>query len=403
MAKFLKNAAPAVFNILKSVGTKQTGYVSGVDGPFRCGSCNYFDPDGFCGQKDVNADPDTPKDKQDRVVVSPADCCNEFEPSTAKEKSMKGTLKKFIPFVKVDETKRQVWGIVTAELPDKEDEVCDYTKSKPFYKAVIDEMSKSTGGENFFPLREMHQLSAVGKCIGFEFRDDEKEIVMGFEVVDDDAWKKVQKRVYTGFSQGGRIVGDLTPDPIFKGCMRYTADPTEVSLVDNPCLGAAHFAHVKADNTVEICKLRSAPLETIAKETPGVVKARAIKREALVKAEGRRFARIWVNKNAKKIAQTKKSTRAKLKALDDDLGKLKKGMTEISCLAYLLNELTYCFYRVCNEQEWEGDNESKLPEMLSTNLNQLVDALLEMVAEETKELQEDVAARLAGTEAATAS
>src|SRR5437763_878797 len=133
-------------------------------------------------------------------------------------------------------------------------EVCDYAKSKPFYEALIAEMGKATDGENIMPLREMHQLSAVGKGIGFNFDDVDKEIEMTFKVVDDDAWKKVEERVYTGFSQGGRKVGAQIPDPVYKNCMRYVANPSEVSLVDNPCLPTAHFAYVKTDGSVEMRK-----------------------------------------------------------------------------------------------------------------------------------------------------
>src|SRR6266478_2427212 len=132
-------------------------------------------------------------------------------------------LLKFLPFTKVNAAKREVSGIVTAELPDKDLEVCDYEKSKPYYKAVIEEIGKATDGKNFFPLRTMHQLNAAGKCIGFHFDDADKEIEMTFKVVDDDAWKKVDERVYTGFSQGGRKVGDQVEDPVYKNCMRYVA------------------------------------------------------------------------------------------------------------------------------------------------------------------------------------
>src|SRR5208282_4385828 len=142
-------------------------------------------------------------------------------------------LEKFIPFAKVDSTRREVWGIVTAEVPDKDDEVCDYDGSKPYYQAVIDEMGKATDGENYFPLRYMHQLEAIGKCIGFEFRDADKEIFMGFKVTSDQRWKDVEEKVLTGFSHGGSIV-DIRPDPKFEGCKRYIASPSEVSLVDNP-------------------------------------------------------------------------------------------------------------------------------------------------------------------------
>jgi hypothetical protein len=275
----------------KSVGTAETGYVKASEGPFRCGNC-HFQINGYCTEPEVLADPEVADllNDQGLLPVSPGDCCNEFEPKDEEaadkaHKSMNHQFSKFIPFAKVDPTKREVWGIVTAERPDKEDEVCDYEKSKPFYEAVIAEMSKATGGRNLFPLREMHQLSAAGKCIGFEFRDDDKEIFMGFKVVDDDAWKKVDEGVYTGFSQGGRIVGELMPDPVFKGCMRYVADPSEASLVDNPCLADAHFAYVKSDGTVEIRKFKKTlPLGNLAKlgpqAHPAVAKAGKTKRVA---------------------------------------------------------------------------------------------------------------------------
>jgi len=308
------------------------------------------------------------------------------------------TFKKFIPFAKVDATKREVWGIVTAELPDKEKEVCDYNKSKPFYEAVIAEMGKASNNKNFFPLREMHQLSAVGKCVGFEFRDEEKEIFMGFKVVDDDAWKKVDEGVYTGFSQGGRMVGELLPDPVFKGCMRYVANPSEVSVVDNPCLGAAHFAYVKADGSVEMRKLRSSDeqeeevpqssgfsmsrVQTLEKE---LERYKAIEKERhdRVFAYIRKQLRIKVNRSVKKL-------NASAINLDDQLGRLQKGMGEVSALATLVQQLSWMCYRVCDEQAWEGDSESELPASIVSNANSLIDTLIAMCAEETSELRNEL-------------
>lgn len=152
----------------------------------------------------------------------------------------------FCRLVKVDQAKREVWGVVTCEEPDRDNEICDFDTTVPFYQALVDEMQKASevnpdGGVNIFPLRAMHGLVAAGKGISIEFRKDAKEIYMGFKVVDDNEWKKVQENVYTGFSQGGRYVkrwkdGDY---------MRYTAKPGEVSLVDVPCLQAAHFDAVK--------------------------------------------------------------------------------------------------------------------------------------------------------------
>ncbi len=160
----------------------------------------------------------------------------------------------FCPLVKVDAAKREVWGVVTAEAVDKDGEICDYESTVPYYKAVVDEMSKATDGGNIFPLRAMHGLVAAGKGISIEFRDGEREIYMGFKVVDDNEWKKVEESVYTGFSQGGRYVKKWKDGEY----VRYTAKPGEVSLVDMPCLTRAHFDYVKADGTVEIRKFAKA-------------------------------------------------------------------------------------------------------------------------------------------------
>src|SRR6266436_4344582 len=135
-------------------------------------------------------------------------------------------LLKFVPFSKVDSAQRLVSGIVTAERPDKDYEICEYEKSNPYYEKWSAEFQKATDGESVGNLREMHQLSAVGVGKTIEFRDDEKEIVMTFKVIDDDAWKKVEERVYTGFSQGGRKIAQYQ-DPINKRFARYIARPSE--------------------------------------------------------------------------------------------------------------------------------------------------------------------------------
>jgi hypothetical protein len=166
-----------------------------------------------------------------------------------------GSLSKRTPFSKVDEAKREVWGIVTEQKPDKDGEVCDFEKSLPFYQEWVDQFKKATGGESFGNLREMHQLSAVGRGIAFDPRPKDKQIWMGFKIVDAAAWEKVMQRVYTGFSHGGEKVGSMTADPEFPGCLRYVAKPSEVSLVDNPCLGSATYTLVRADGRAEIVKI----------------------------------------------------------------------------------------------------------------------------------------------------
>lgn len=164
--------------------------------------------------------------------------------------------RKFVPFAKVDEAKREVSGIVTAEVPDKEGETCDYFGSKPYFQSWSSEFEKATNGKSCGNLRLMHTLTVVGKGLAIDFRDDVREIHMTFKVTDDKAWSDVQEGVLTGFSQGGKYV--KSPDA--NG--RYTASPSEVSLVDNPCLGVCHFAYVRSDGAVEMRKVRDHALTT---------------------------------------------------------------------------------------------------------------------------------------------
>lgn len=253
-------------------GTSLTGYTKGIYGPFECGHCISIKSivgESICRNPDVAEDSAVPEDEFGNKVVDGDDCCNYYWPISEEmekklmslEKVKSGTFDEvaiFCPLVKVDEAKREVWGVVTAEVPDRDDEICDYDTTTPYYKTLVEEMTKASevnpeGGTNIFPLRAMHGLIAAGKGIAIEFRDEAKEVYMGFKVVDDNEWKKVQQNVYTGFSQGGRYIkrwkdGDF---------IRYTAKPGEISLVDIPCLQRAHFDYVKADGSVEMRKFAS--------------------------------------------------------------------------------------------------------------------------------------------------
>jgi hypothetical protein len=56
--------------------------------------------------------------------------------------------------------------------------------------------------------------------------------------------------VYTGFSIGGAYVQSWKDGEY----VRFTANPVEISVVDNPCVPGAHFTAVKADGTCEVRK-----------------------------------------------------------------------------------------------------------------------------------------------------
>jgi hypothetical protein len=162
-------------------------------------------------------------------------------------------LQMFIPLTKVDAGKRLVYGVVTAETPDRGNEVCDYASTKPYYQKWSEEFRKASGGKSLGNLRAMHGKVAAGRVEAIHFNDDAKQIEVCAKIVDDAEWAKVEAGVYTGFSQGGGYV-KRWPDETNPSLTRYTASPAEISLVDLPCLPSATFSMIKADGAVETMK-----------------------------------------------------------------------------------------------------------------------------------------------------
>ena len=153
-----------------------------------------------------------------------------------------------IPITKVDAANRLVYGLATAEVPDRAGEVCDYASTKPLYEKWSSDIAASSGGRSFGNLRAMHGHVAAGKVTAIGFNDEARQIEICAKVVDDGEWAKVTEGVYTGFSQGGRYARRWTDDG---GATRYTAEPHEISLVDLPCLAEARFEMIKADGARE--------------------------------------------------------------------------------------------------------------------------------------------------------
>jgi hypothetical protein len=164
----------------------------------------------------------------------------------------------FAQIAKIDELLHEVWGVATAEIVDKEGEIFDYESSKPYFKCWSDEISKATDGKSLGNVREMHVPSAVGKLVSIAFDDDMKQIRVGARIVDNIAWQKCMLGVYTGFSIGGAYVNSWKDGEY----VRFTANPVEISVVDNPCVPGAHFTAVKADGTCEVRKFTRADART---------------------------------------------------------------------------------------------------------------------------------------------
>lgn len=167
-----------------------------------------------------------------------------------------------IPITKVDAANRLVYGLATAEVPDRAGEVCDYASTKPLYESWSAEISKNTGGRSFGTLRAMHGPVAAGKVTAIAFNDEARQIEICAKVVDDAEWAKVEEGVYTGFSQGGRYARRWTDDA---GATRYTAEPHEISLVDLPCLAEARFEMIKRDGGREWRTFKAVETAPVAK------------------------------------------------------------------------------------------------------------------------------------------
>ena len=159
---------------------------------------------------------------------------------------MSNQISMFIPITKVNEQRREVWGWAAIEEPDNSDEILDYESSKPHFLDWSNRAQKRSGGKSLGNVRSMHQNVAAGKLIELRPDDVSKGFYVGAKIIDDGEWKKVEQGVYTGFSVGGSYL-KRWQDFRNPGKMRYTAKPTELSIVDSPCIPSATFEMLKAD------------------------------------------------------------------------------------------------------------------------------------------------------------
>jgi hypothetical protein len=187
----------------------------------------------------------------------------------------------FLQFTKVSakaDGTCEVAGVATAEKGDKDGETLDYGKSKPHFQAWSDEARKATTDEanpdrlSLGNVREMHDpKKAVGKLTALNFNDDQKQIEAVAHIVDRDSAEKCRLGVLKGFSIGGKYVGGK---PMKGMGQKYVASPSEISVVDNPCLPDAHFTYVKEDGSTEIRKFADTadpPKESVAEEIKKVL------------------------------------------------------------------------------------------------------------------------------------
>lgn len=187
----------------------------------------------------------------------------------------------FARITKVDEATGKVYGRAVQEVVDRSGEIFDYETSKPNFEKWSTAAAEATEGKSVGNLRAMHGKVAAGKLTEITFNDAEKAIDICAEVVDPVERDKCVKGVYTGFSIGGSYAGKW-PDPVNKSVQRYTASPSEISLVDLPCVPSAMFTVVKSDGAEELRKFETATgdAEALTKWVKGLTDA---ERETLAK------------------------------------------------------------------------------------------------------------------------
>jgi hypothetical protein len=202
----------------------------------------------------------------------------------------------------------------------------------------------------FGAVREMHQAKAAGTAIEAKVMDDGRTW-FGAHIVDSEAVKKVQAKVYKGFSIGGKV---LTRDPdninIITGIKLV-----EISLVDRPANPDAVFTMYKA--------------EDIDKPNHDDVELSSIDQLSDL-----------VNKGS--IAPSKLVELAK--SFIDEGKTAEKSFWDIAELAHLLGCLKSLQSSVAFDAAYEGET-SGVSAKLKQHVNDLTATLVEMIGEEIAE------------------
>lgn len=166
-------------------------------------------------------------------------------------------MKLFAQITKVDQANRLVYGVAAVEQLDRSGEIMDYATSKAHFESWSKEQFDASGGKSYGNVRAMHGKVAAGVVPQpLAFNESGKQVECCAKVVDDSEWAKVESGTYTGFSIGGSYEKKWEDPAMKKGdgtaAMRYTAKPSEISLVDRPCMPGANFFEIKkADGSTD--------------------------------------------------------------------------------------------------------------------------------------------------------
>lgn len=144
----------------------------------------------------------------------------------------------YAPITRINQEKREVIGVATAEVKDAYRTVIGYEASK-------DAFQRWRGN-----IREMHQSKAVGRALEIMPDDEHRRIIVRARISKgaEDTWQKILDGTLTGFSIGGKN-GKWTTRTIDGEDLPYLEryDQAELSVVDNPACPASSIEVVRAD------------------------------------------------------------------------------------------------------------------------------------------------------------
>ena len=133
------------------------------------------------------------------------------------------SIKFFVPITRIDKSRRMVYGYGVTDQPPRSGRK----------RITVEAMEKALPEwMKYRNIREMHQLSAVGKAQEVEMR--ENGIWLGSKIVDDEAWRKCEEGVYIGYSVGGKEIKSTGNDVV-------DMQIREFSLVDSPDIENCQF------------------------------------------------------------------------------------------------------------------------------------------------------------------
>ena len=169
----------------------------------------------------------------------------------------------FADFTKAEE--RIVEGIASVPTPDTQGGVWD---GKPYEADIIEPGAVRQALTEYMRwrnIREMHQLSAVGKALDARIVDEvasadgkplRDALYLKVFVQDDDAWSKVKSKIYQGFSLGGKVL-KASVEFINNVWVRVikALRLTEISLVDRPAHPDARFLFWKGESFMDPAQL----------------------------------------------------------------------------------------------------------------------------------------------------